>query len=71
MKQYKLKTHKGTAKRVKITATGIVLRQKAARSHLKRRKSPRALRSLDKVFHVAAGDARNVRRSLPYLSKNR
>jgi large subunit ribosomal protein L35 len=70
MKQ-KLKTHKGTAKRVKITATGIVLRQKAARGHLKRRKTARVLRSLDKVFHVAPGDAHNVRRSLPYAGKNR
>jgi large subunit ribosomal protein L35 len=70
MKQ-KLKTHKGMAKRIKITANGIMLRQKAARNHLRRRKSGRVLRSLDKVFHLAPGDARRARRSLPYARKNR
>jgi large subunit ribosomal protein L35 len=34
----KLKTHKGTAKRFRLTKTGKVMRLKAGRSHLRRKK---------------------------------
>ncbi len=34
----KLKTHKGTAKRFRMTKTGKVMRLKAGRSHLRRKK---------------------------------
>lgn len=35
----KLKTHKGTAKRFRLTKNGKVMRMLAGRSHLRRRKS--------------------------------
>lgn len=35
----KLKTHKGTAKRFRLTKNGKVMRMKAGRSHLRRKKS--------------------------------
>ena len=35
----KLKTHKGTAKRVKITKTGKILRERAFSNHLLSKKS--------------------------------
>jgi len=35
----KLKTHKGTAKRFRLTRRGKVMRMKAGRSHLRRKKS--------------------------------
>ncbi len=34
----KMKTHKGTAKRLRLTKNGKVMRMKAARNHLRRKK---------------------------------
>ena len=34
----KMKTHKGSAKRFRITKNGTMMRMKAGRSHLRRRK---------------------------------
>jgi large subunit ribosomal protein L35 len=60
----KMKTHKATAKRFKITGTGKLRRRKQGRSHLRRKKSKRVLRSLDKDEPVARVDERRVRRIL-------
>jgi len=59
----KLKTHKATAKRVKRTPAGKLLRVKAAKSHLLTNKTDRTKISLaiDKV------DAKRVKRLAPYL----
>lgn len=35
----KIKTHKGTAKRFRLTKNGKVMRMKAGRSHLRRKKT--------------------------------
>jgi len=40
----KLKTHKGTAKRFRLTRRGKVMRMKAGRSHLRRKKSSKVNR---------------------------
>lgn len=48
----KLKTHKATAKRFKITATGKVMRTKVGKSHLRRRKSKRSKRQFDRRIEV-------------------
>ena len=65
MKQ-KLKTHKAMAKRVKITGTGKFMRRKVALNHLRRHKSPQAVRSMDKDFQLATADRRRLKRLLPY-----
>ena len=65
MKQ-KLKTHTAMAKRVKITGSGKVMRRKVASSHLRRNKSPHAIRSMDKKFPLATSDTRRIKRLLPY-----
>ncbi len=65
MKQ-KLKTHKAMAKRVKVTGSGRFMRRKVAISHLRRHKSPEAVRSADKEFELATGDRRRLKRLLPY-----
>jgi len=59
-----MKTHKATAKRFKITGTGKLRRLKQSRSHLRRKKSKRVLRSLDKDAPVAKADRKRVRRLL-------
>ena len=65
MKQ-KLKTHTAMAKRIKITGSGRVMRRKVALSHLRRNKSPHAVRSMDKMYPLATGDRRRMKRLLPY-----
>lgn len=62
----KIKTHKGTAKRFKITATGKVLRRKGYISHNRRKMSRRSKRLIDEMIPVSPGDARNIHRLLPY-----
>lgn len=65
MKQ-KLKTHKATAKRVKVSGSGKFLRRKVAISHLRRNKAPESVRSADKMYELPAGDRRRMKRLLPY-----
>ncbi len=65
MKQ-KMKTHTAMAKRVKVTGSGKFMRRKVAASHLRRNKSPQAVRSMDKEFHLATSDTRRMKRLLPY-----
>ena len=40
-KKYKLKTHKATAKRFRVTGSGLLVRTKKGKSHLRRRTSDR------------------------------
>ncbi|MBI5031389.1 MAG: 50S ribosomal protein L35 [Chloroflexi bacterium] len=44
----KIKTHKATAKRFKITATGKVMHTHVGKSHLRRRKAKRNKRTFDR-----------------------
>jgi large subunit ribosomal protein L35 len=69
-KKYKLKTHKATAKRFRVTGTGKVVRTKGGKSHLRRRTSKRSRRQLDRMLTVTNNkDARRVKRLAPYLGK--
>ena len=68
--KYKLKTHKATAKRFRMTGTGIVVRTKGGKSHFRRRKSNRVRRKLDKVLVVSnKAFARRINILAPYLGK--
>jgi large subunit ribosomal protein L35 len=60
----KIKTHKATAKRFKITGRGKLRRLKARRSHLRRKKSKRVRRDFDKDHPVDRVDHKRVRRLL-------
>jgi large subunit ribosomal protein L35 len=60
----KMKTHKVTAKRFKITGSGKLRRLRQGRSHLRRKKSKRALRAMDKVLPVDRADRKRIRRLL-------
>lgn len=69
-KKYKLKTHKATAKRFRVTGTGKVVRTKGGKSHLRRQKSKRTRNLFDKLTEVThTADAKKVRRLAPYLGK--
>ncbi len=62
----KLKTHKGAAKRFKITAGGKIIRGHAFTRHILTSKSSKRKRKLDKTTTVSASDAHRVRAMLPY-----
>ncbi|HZB97869.1 MAG TPA: 50S ribosomal protein L35, partial [Candidatus Sulfotelmatobacter sp.] len=63
----KIRTHKGTKKRFRVTATGKVMRRHAFRSHLLEHKSSKRKRLYNKLHDVAPGDAENIKRNAPYL----
>jgi large subunit ribosomal protein L35 len=60
----KNKTHSGTAKRVKLSATGKLLRQRAGKRHLLEKKSSRITRRLAGVVEVASPDTSRIRKLL-------
>jgi large subunit ribosomal protein L35 len=62
----KLKTHRGAAKRFKITATGKVLRMHSGKRHLLGSKAPGRMRKLKKLTLVNKADVLNVKQMLPY-----
>ena len=62
----KLKTHRGAAKRFKITAGGKVLRMHSGKRHLMGTKPPKRMRHLKKMALVSPPDVEHVKRMLPY-----
>jgi len=62
----KIKTHRGLAKRVKITAKGKVKRAKAFHSHLLSSKTPKMKRRLSKSDTVHPADLKRMKTLLPY-----
>lgn len=72
LKKYKIKTHKSTAKRFRVTGSGLVVHTKQGKSHFRRRKSARHNRQLDKLIGLSNNKiARKVKRLAPYLGKYR
>ena len=65
-KKMKLKTHRGAAKRFKITSTGKVMRWHSGKRHLLGTKKPRRMRKLLNKVAVNQADVKNVRLALPY-----
>jgi large subunit ribosomal protein L35 len=65
----KLKTHKGAAKRFRITATGKIKRGHAYARHILTSKTPKRKRYLDVDVMVAEADEGLVKRMLPYGRK--
>jgi large subunit ribosomal protein L35 len=62
----KLKTHRGAAKRFKITGKGKIKRKKACRGHLLTGKSSRRMRRLRNPAILGKTEAAIVKRLLPY-----
>lgn len=60
----KLKTHKGTAKRVKKTATGKLMRETAYTGHNLQKKSAGRKRGAAQPHSVHSSDIGNVKRAL-------
>ena len=60
----KMKTHKGTAKRIKITSTGKLMRRRAFGAHLLAKKSNGRKRLINTPAIVTGHTARNIKRAL-------
>jgi large subunit ribosomal protein L35 len=69
-KKYKLKTHKATAKRFKVTGSGKLMRTRGPKSHFRRRKSDRTKLAFSKMHEVeGAGSEKRINRLAPYIGK--
>lgn len=60
----KMKTHRGAAKRFKITGSGKIKKNNAYKSHLLETKSSKRKRNLRKAELISPGDERRVKRML-------
>lgn len=66
--KYKIKTHKGTSKRFRLTGSGKLVRTKIGKSHLRRRTSKRTKRLFTEMQPVKGrGIIKTVNRLAPYL----
>lgn len=60
----KMKTHKGAAKRFRVTGTGKIMRGKAYKSHIMTKKSSKRKRGFRQETQVAKGDRNMIARNL-------
>ncbi len=68
--KYKMKTHKATSKRFRMTGSGILVRTKGGKSHLRRRTSKRTKALLSEMIPVEGESIiKRVKRLAPYLKK--
>jgi large subunit ribosomal protein L35 len=64
----KIKTHKATAKRMRYSGKGKLMRTKVGKSHLRRKKSKSKKRQYAETFEVThKGTRKRVRKLAPYL----
>jgi large subunit ribosomal protein L35 len=68
--KYKIKTHKATSKRFRLTGSGMLVSTKGGKSHFRRRTSARVKRLLDEMIPVKGrGIIKTVHRLAPYMKK--
>ena len=68
--KYKLKTLKATSKRFRTTGTGMVVRTKIGKGHLRRNTSKRTKALLSETIAVkSSGLVKHIKRLAPYMSK--
>jgi large subunit ribosomal protein L35 len=70
--KYKIKTHKATSKRFRLTGSGLVVRTKIGKGHLRRRTSERTKALLSEMIPVKGrGIIKRVKRLAPYMGKGK
>ncbi len=68
--KFKMKTHKATSKRFRLTGSGILVRTKGGKSHFRRRTSERTKVLLSEMLPVQGkGIIKRVKALAPYLKK--
>ena len=63
----KMKTSRAAAKRFKKTGTGLLKRNKAYKSHILTKKSPKRKRNLRHAAMTDSTNAKVMKKILPYL----
>ena len=63
----KMKTSRAAAKRFKKSGTGLLVRNKAYKSHILTKKSTKRKRNLRKPIITDATNVKNMKKVLPYL----
>lgn len=66
MAGYKIKSHRGAAKRFRVTGNGKVKYKAAFGSHLLTSKAAKRMRSITKTSHLNDTDSKMIRTILPY-----
>jgi len=68
--KFKLKTHKATSKRFRLTGSGKLVRTKGGKSHLRRRTSKRTKRLFTKMIPVEGrGMIKRIKRLAPNMKE--
>ena len=62
----KMKTHKSSAKRFKVSSSGKIIRSKAYKSHILTKKNAKRKRNLRKDTTVSSVEVKKVKVLLPY-----
>lgn len=60
----KLKTHKATAKRIKVTGSGKLIRERAFGNHILAKKSKARKRNMHTSATIQGKNAKNIKKSL-------
>lgn len=70
VKKFRMKTHKSTAKRFRLTGSGKLVRTKGGKSHLRRRTSARTKRLFTEMIPVKGKSLKKrIRQLAPYMKK--
>ena len=68
--KFKLKTHKATSKRFRLTGSGKLMRTKGGKSHLRRRTSKRSKRLLSEMITVKGSSLiKRIKRLAPNMEE--
>jgi len=68
--KFKLKTHKATSKRFRMTGSGVVVRTKGGKSHFRRRTSDRTKALLSETIVVEGKKIiQRIKRLAPFMEK--
>ncbi|HIQ71035.1 MAG TPA: 50S ribosomal protein L35 [Candidatus Onthenecus intestinigallinarum] len=62
----KQKTHRGAAKRLSLTKSGLIKRAKAFKSHILNKKSTKRKRNLRKTGYVDTTEMKTMKKLIPY-----
>ncbi len=69
--KYKMKTHKATSKRFRMTGSGLIVRTKGGKSHFRRRTPKRVKALFTEMIPVKGrGIVRRVKRLVPTMKQN-
>ena len=67
MAKNKMKSHRGACKRLKLTGSGKIKRNKAYKSHILTKKTTKRKRNLRKAAYADSTNVKNMKKILPYL----